>query len=125
MADFQSITAITYGDGDSPFGSVADAACRILNESFAADPNAIHSLSVNRVPCNQALADHPSVVVDTPPTIGDSSSPLFQVGMIGVVNGILAVFGSQRLAIKFTDEQDGDGRSKIVGFCVVEDRPNE
>lgn len=109
--------------GSTPPLCVAKVACRILNESFADDPNAIHSLSVNRVPCNQALADHPSVVVDAPPTIGDSSDPLYQVGMIGILNGILAVFGSKRLAIKFTDDKDNEGRHKMVGFCVVEDGP--
>jgi len=86
-----------------------------LNSAFAADPNAIHALVVNRVPCNQALADHPHVVVDNPPVIEGQH---FSVGALGLVNGILTANGLPRIGVKFEPmPSDQEGRFKIVGFC--------
>lgn len=85
-----------------------------LNSAFAADPNAIHALVVNRVPCNQALADHPHVVVDNPPVIEGQH---FSVGALGLVNGILTANGLPRIGVKFEPmPSDQEGRFKIVGF---------
>lgn len=86
-----------------------------LNGAFAADPGAIHALIVNRVPCNQALADDPFVQVDCPPVLRDG---LFQVGAIGLINGVLAAIGLPLAATMFSDEKDSDGRSKLIGFTV-------
>ena len=86
-----------------------------LNSAFAADPNAIHALMVNRVPCNQALADHPHVVVDNPPVIDGHH---FSVGALGLVNGVLTANGLPRIGAKFEPMSiDPEGRFKIVGFC--------
>lgn len=90
-------------------------AVECLNTAFAADPNAIHALMVNRVPCNQALADHPDVVVDNPPVIEGQH---FSVGALGLVNGILTANGLPRIGVKFEPmPSDHEGRFKIVGFC--------
>lgn len=90
-------------------------AVECLNSAFAADPNAIHALMVNRVPCNQALADHPDVVVDNPPVIEGQH---FSVGALGLVNGILTANGLPRIGVKFEPmPSDHEGRFKIVGFC--------
>lgn len=86
-----------------------------LNAAFAADPCAIHALIVNRVPCNQALADDPFVQVDCPPVLREG---LFQVGAIGLINGVLAAIGLPLAATMFSDEKDDDGRSKLLGFTV-------
>jgi hypothetical protein len=86
-----------------------------LNAAFAADPCAIHALIVNRVPCNQALADDPFVQVDCPPVLREG---LFQVGAIGLINGVLAAIGLPLAATMFSDEKDDDGRSRLLGFTV-------
>lgn len=84
-----------------------------LQAAFSADPNAIHALILNRVPCNQLLADDPFVVVDQTPVLPSGN---WQVGAIGLVNAVLAANGLPLVAAKFSDEKDADGRSKLLGF---------
>jgi hypothetical protein len=91
-------------------------ASEILQRAFKADPNAMHALTVNRVPCNQALADDPDVIVDNPPVLGRTH---FSVGMIGVLNGILHAVDLPRVAYKLDDEVDAEGRYRFLGFCDV------
>lgn len=69
----------------------------VLNSAFAADPAAIHALVANRVPCNSALADHPTVVVDSAP-IGASN---FNLGMLGLLNGVVEVMTGKRVAVQW------------------------
>lgn len=52
----------------------------ILNSAFKADPAAITSLFINRVPCNNALAEHPTIIV------GDMHG--YVVGLTGLLNGL-------------------------------------
>lgn len=85
-----------------------------LNSAFAADPNAIHALIVNRVPCNQSLVDHPQIYVDML-TVVDSS--MAQATLLGVLNGVLVANGLPRVATKWTTEADEQGRRKLLGFC--------
>lgn len=35
---------------------------KILNEAYKADPAAIHSLFCFHIPCNDALAEHQSII---------------------------------------------------------------
>ena len=91
-------------------------ASEILQRAFEADPNAMHALTVNRVPCNQALADDPYVIVDNPPVLGRTH---FSVGMIGVLNGVLVGLDLPRIAYKLDDEVDAEGRHRFLGFCDV------
>jgi hypothetical protein len=86
----------------------------VMQRAYEADPNAMHSLVCIRVPCNQALADDPHVIVDRPPVL---AGDFWQVGILGVLNGVLSANGLQKVAVKWSDEKDEDGRSKIVGFC--------
>lgn len=86
----------------------------LLNSAFKADPNAIHALMVNRVPCNIVLADHPDIIVDKVLTLDED---LFQVGVLGIINGIMHANNLPLVAIKFADEKDKDGRYRILGFC--------
>ena len=53
-----------------------------LNEILSLDPEALAALVGNRVPCNKALAEHPTVQVHLNP---DGS---FEVGLLGILNGI-------------------------------------
>jgi hypothetical protein len=91
-------------------------ASEILQRAFESDPNAMHALTVNRVPCNQRLADDPDVIVDNPPVLGRTH---FSVGMIGVLNGILHAVDLPRVAYKLDDEVDAEGRHRFLGFCDV------
>ena len=83
-----------------------------LNEAYKADASAIHSLICNRVPCNQALADHPTIQVEI-----NNMTPTetFSVGMLGIINGLVERLTGKRIAAKFS-EPDETGRSKFVGF---------
>lgn len=91
-------------------------ASEILQRAFEADPNAMHALTVNRVPCNKALADDPYVIVDNPPVLGRTH---FSVGMIGVLNGVLVGLHLPRIAYKLDDDVDAEGRHRFLGFCDV------
>lgn len=72
-----------------------------LNEAFEADPNAINALITMRVPCNQKLADHPTIQVGGNPDV---------VGMLGVINGIVERLTGKRVAAIYGDD------SKLEGF---------
>lgn len=65
----------------------------MLNDAASRDPAAIHALLVNRVPCNEALADHPHIQVDAGKTIPNSS----HVGTLGVINGILSLLNCDKI----------------------------
>lgn len=60
---------------------LADHIINVLNELVALDREAVTKLVETRVPCNQALADHPTVQVSEGPS----------VGLLGVLNGIAGV----------------------------------
>ena len=83
---------------------------RVLESAFRADPDAIEALICRRLPCNEALADHQSVMVGTRP---DGS---FEVGLLGVLNGILFPTIGERIATVVKDPKpDGTGHH-ILGF---------
>jgi hypothetical protein len=90
---------------------LAKRVCSYLNELLAADPRAVRSLVENRVPCNEALAAHPTCQVHA-----DGF-----VGLLGLLNGLC---GKQAdgwgYIVAFLDE-DGEGR--IERFRVVLRQP--
>ena len=61
-----------------------DDAVAYLNELIELDRPALAALIANRVPCNLALAEHPSCQVG-------SQHGGFHVGMIGILNGMFGV----------------------------------
>jgi hypothetical protein len=76
----------------------------------AADPGALHTIICNRVPCNTALADHPTILVD----VNSMTQPeTFSVGMLGIINGILERTTGHRVAAKFSD-----GEQPVLLGCV-------
>jgi hypothetical protein len=95
---------------------------RTLQTAFDADPCAMRALTVNRVPCNQAMADHPSVVVAEVPLPMAANN--FEVGMIGVIVGLMCDAGCKRVVgWKFEEvpgERPEDRRLKFAGFSLVE-----
>ncbi len=64
--------------------TTVDEAIATLNSILQADHEAIRKLIERRIPCNQALADHPTVQVDG---IADGH----YVGMLGIINGLFGV----------------------------------
>lgn len=74
---------------------MSDKILEVLNSAVKADKNAIHALLCNRVPCNEQLADHPTIVVLESP--GG-----FQVGLLGIINGI----SDKRIVAKWSDDNE-------------------
>jgi hypothetical protein len=88
-------------------------ALQVLNEACAADGVALETLIRNRVPCNLALAGHPNIQVwmnHVTPT------ETFDVGMLGVINGILDRMTGNRVAAIFSGPE-ATGETKLLGFC--------
>ena len=83
-----------------------------LNSAYKADKNAIHALLCNVVPTNQAMEDHPHIVVGGP-------DPKFKtLGLLGVINGVLTSAGLPRVASKWSETKDEFGRHTFEGFCI-------
>lgn len=61
-------------------------AISILNEAVYLDPEAMTKLLTNRVPCNEQLAEHPTIQV----------SQDCELGPLGLINGIFGVNEQQR-----------------------------
>lgn len=74
---------------------LVDRAIAVLNRVHAADPKVLPRLISYRVACNRAVADDPAVQVGLrkhPGREGRPDSPdTFEVGLLGIVNGILGV----------------------------------
>ena len=85
-----------------------------LNEAFRNDPGAIHALMCNRVPCNQALAGHPTVQVEATPVMRDAEH--WSVGALGLINGAIEPLTGKRVAVRWSDSGP-DGRRTFLGFC--------
>lgn len=94
--------------------NVLDLFVEVLQSAYDADPAAIHALICNRVPCNNALADHPTVVVDANRVaVGES----YAVGLLGVLNGVCTALTDKRVAVHFSEAADEEGCRRILGFC--------
>lgn len=61
-----------------------DELIAFLNELVVIDPGAVAALVETHHPCNQALAGHPTVQVDSAAVYRD---PPHRVGMLGILNG--------------------------------------
>jgi hypothetical protein len=74
-----------------PMISVSDA-LEVLNRVHEADPTVMPALIALRVPCNEAVADDPTVQVATIPAdqIGKRDG-YFEVGVLGLINGLFGV----------------------------------
>lgn len=79
----------------------------LLNELVQLDPLAAHALIEQRVPCNGALADHPTVQV-----VQSEEEGTYAVGLLGILNGLFgtdaegwdivaAVFDDQGQLVRF------------------------
>lgn len=84
-----------------------------LNEAFDDDPQAMQALLRNVVPCNEDLALHPTIVVGKNEVLEDGG---WEVGTLGVVNGVLSSLGVPLVASKWS-EPDDIGKPTLLGFC--------
>lgn len=57
----------------------------VLNRIHKADPTVLPALIEQRVPCNQAVADDPTVQV------GRALDGTWEVGFLGILNGALGI----------------------------------
>jgi len=62
------------------------AAIDVLNEALEADPEAITNLLNIRIPCNKALADHPTIQSGL--ELSDGS---FRISPLGLINGLFGI----------------------------------
>lgn len=85
---------------------------KCLNSAYKADPNAISTMLINVVPCNQKLIAHPDVIVET--DIGPNR--MATVRALGLINGVLTAAGLPRIATKWSDTKGKNGRYDFVGF---------
>jgi hypothetical protein len=61
-----------------------DATAELLNELLSIDRQAVSGLIATRIPCNDLLADHPTVQVVT-------ENGQCKVGFLGILNGLFGV----------------------------------
>lgn len=83
---------------------------KLLNAAVKADAAAIGKLVDHRVPCNDKLADHPTIQCGVVSTPESSDRPV--VGMLGLINGILGEFyqwngDPLRMVCAVIDDDDG------------------
>lgn len=82
--------------------------CQMLNDLVAIDCAATHMLVEYRVLCNDAIEDHPLLVPHA-----ENPSPIFlELGLLGIINGICNMDGTQRIAAQFEKE-------RLTGFAVI------
>lgn len=84
--------------------TTVDEAVSVLNEIHAADPTVLPALIACRVPCNDIVADHPTVQVG--PSREDPDGPNL-VGLLGVLNGVFGIMpnsGSGYIAAYYDDD---------------------
>ncbi len=84
-----------------------------LNDLLEHDRCAVAALIANRVPCNKAMADHPTCQVA-------EQHGGFHVGMLGVLNGMCGIHYSGQGAIQacFDDLDDKRGYADLLRFRV-------
>lgn len=109
---FKVLPSDTEGEGETEKSKTIDC----LNEAFARDPVAIHSLLSNRVLCNQQLADDPFVIVGYPMAL--PKQELWEVTALGLLNGVLTANGLPVVASKWS-APGPEGRLELLGFCAA------
>ena len=88
-------------------------AVNVLNRIHEKDPTVLPSLIAYRVPCNEWLADDPTVQVRPSPEGTE-------VGLLGVLNGIFGVVPFKKhgyIAANYDDEH------QLISFSVLGETP--
>lgn len=81
-------------------------AIKVLNRIHEADPTVLQSLVFHRVPCNKEVANDPEVQV------GQLYEGGWEVGLLGIINGLLGIHESGYGYIQCDIDDDG----KILRF---------
>lgn len=89
----------------------AQSTADLLNEMVTLDKNAIQQLTMGAVPCNRALADHPTVLCRT-------MAENYFVGLLGILNGILLRDGDEIVKAVFNNEESA-GEIGLARFEVA------
>lgn len=94
----------------------AQDVCDVLNEMLKLDKTCITALVNHREPCNDAIANHPTIQVQ------QYSGEISKVGLIGVLNGIFGIREDGMGAIAMVIEDDGSisGFKKTADINIVE-----
>lgn len=93
--------------------AILSAVLDVLNQALDKDPEAIRQLLNLRVPCANAMADHPSLVVDTCDSLTGETRTL---DVLGVVNGICRHLTGGRVAVMLDAQPDRQIIRKFVKF---------
>jgi len=78
-----------------------------LNKLVALDKPAMAALIANRVPCNQQMADHPTVQVR-------AMHGGFSVGLIGIINGMFGINVDGWGPITWIFEEDESSKAMVL-----------
>jgi hypothetical protein len=72
-----------------------DVILQVMNELLQADPYATYSLCSQRVPCNRAVLDHPTVeaMAEKP------DARYGWVGLVGILNGITQAIDGTKISL--------------------------
>lgn len=90
---------------------VLETTIAVLNDAIKADQKAVTALFEQRVPCNQALVDHPTIVCQE-----SEENPITnEVGVLGIINGILEPLTGSRVASRW---QGGDSEPSLISSFV-------
>lgn len=81
---------------------ILESVIQTLNEALKADPEATNALMTHAVPCNQALADHPTIQVIDDSTPGGHP----EVRALGLINGIVEPLCGKRLMAVYEGDSD-------------------
>lgn len=93
---------------------------KLLNEAIALDPQAIRTLTNNRVACNAALDDHRSIQcvshgLKPNPAVPEGAE--YGVGLLGILNGIFGLNEQGRGPIEGVYDMDPEtGALTLVRF---------
>lgn len=89
-----------------------------LNDLVEKDEHFVRMLVRTRVPCNQAIADHPTVQVgerseSSKLLLGDGAERPYEAGFLGVLNGL---FGVDEKDWGFLYMAQEEGTGKVLRF---------
>lgn len=108
-----------------------DHVLEVLNDALEIDPEAMNDLVEARVPCSEALAEHPTIQVHTVRMTVFSNNKSEEtkthtVGLIGILNGLFGADNDQwgTIAGEFDIECPGgcalpEGHRTQPGPCLV------
>jgi hypothetical protein len=111
-----------FWPGEAKVSVSIDTAIAVLNQIHQADPTVMPALIEHRVPCNRELGDHPTVQVGLIDG-DDKNDQRYEVGLLGILNGIFGVRPGHRggyIGANYDETDESDKR--LLGFVNMETR---